>query len=110
MTFQKLKKKLLANFGCRAPGKFLPTFQGGRIVVVLCCLFLVGFGNVSPNVCSYYFSSVWVAVWPPFGKELLKRLTICSVCISTICYSSKFPFWSLGSDCSSSWSLHTCYF
>ena len=32
------------------------------------------------------FSSVWVAEWPRFGKELLTRLTICSLCILTICY------------------------
>ena len=25
------------------------------------------------------FSSVWVAEWPPFGNELLTRLTICSL-------------------------------
>ena len=25
------------------------------------------------------FSLVWVAEWPSFGKELLTRLTICSV-------------------------------
>ena len=31
------------------------------------------------------FSSVWVAQWPPFGKELPTRLTICSLCILTIC-------------------------
>ena len=37
-------------------------------------------------------SSVWVAERPPFGKELLTRLTICSVCISTICCFSYFPF------------------
>ena len=30
------------------------------------------------------FSSVWVDEWPPFGKELLTRLTICSLCILTI--------------------------
>ena len=28
-------------------------------------------------------SSVWVAPWPPFGKELLTRLTICFLCISS---------------------------
>ena len=27
------------------------------------------------------FSSVWVAEWPPFGKELPTRLTICPFCI-----------------------------
>ena len=32
--------------------------------------------------CVYIiFSSVWVAEWPPFGKWLLTRLTICSLCI-----------------------------
>ena len=30
------------------------------------------------------FSSVWVAEWPPFGKELLTRLTICSLFVLTI--------------------------
>ena len=30
------------------------------------------------------FSSVLVAEWPYFGKELLPRLTICSLCILTI--------------------------
>ena len=40
------------------------------------------------------FSSVWVAEWPPFGKELLTRLTICSLCILTIYNSiiSRFGF------------------
>ena len=39
------------------------------------------------------FSSVSVAEWSPFGKQLLIRLTICSLCILTICYISYFPFW-----------------
>ena len=39
------------------------------------------------------FSSVWVAEWPPFGKELLTRLTICSLYILPICDFSYFPFW-----------------
>ena len=38
------------------------------------------------------FSSVYVAEWPPFGKELLTRLTICSLCIMSICNLSYFPF------------------
>ena len=38
-------------------------------------------------------SSVSVAEWPPFGKKLLTRLTICSLCILTICNMSYFPFW-----------------
>ena len=43
-------------------------------------------------MCLYYFSSVWVAEWPPFGKQLLTLLTICSLCILTICNISYFPF------------------
>ena len=31
------------------------------------------------------FSSVSVAEWAPFGKLLLTRLTICSLCILTVC-------------------------
>ena len=51
------------------------------------------FGDVSLYVCLYYFSSVSVAECPPFGKKLLTRLTICSLCILTICNISYFPFW-----------------
>ena len=38
------------------------------------------------------FSSVSVAEWPAFGKYLLTRLTICSICVLTICNISYFPF------------------
>ena len=37
------------------------------------------------------FSSVWVAEWSTLGKELLTRLTICSLCILSICLFSCFP-------------------
>ena len=33
------------------------------------------------------FSSVLVAEWPPFGKELLNQLTLCSLCILTFNFS-----------------------
>ena len=39
------------------------------------------------------FSSVKVAEWPHLGKELLTRLTICSLRILTICNFSYFRFW-----------------
>ena len=39
------------------------------------------------------FSSVSVAEWPPFGKWLLTRLTICSLCVLAVCNISYFPFW-----------------
>ena len=38
-------------------------------------------------------SSVWIAEWISFGKELLIRLTMCSLFIWTICNFSYFPFW-----------------
>ena len=42
------------------------------------------------------FSSVLVAEWPYFKKELLPLLTICSLCILTLCNFSFFPFWFKG--------------
>ena len=36
------------------------------------------------------FSSVCVAEWPPFGKELPTRLAVCSHCILSICNCSYF--------------------
>ena len=38
------------------------------------------------------FSLVHVAEWPPFVKELLTRLTLCSLSILTISNFSYFPF------------------
>ena len=39
------------------------------------------------------FGSVKVAEWPPSGKELLTLLTICSLCIFSVCNFYYFPFW-----------------
>ena len=36
------------------------------------------------------FSSVWVAEWLSFGKELF---SICSLCILTFCDFIYFKFW-----------------
>ena len=65
------------------------------------CFFAVWFccqsiDDVSPYVCSDYFSSV--AIWPQFWNELLTRLTICTLCVLTVCYFSYFPFWVSGRD------------
>ena len=38
----------------------------------------------------YTFSSVWVAEWPPFRKELPARLAMC-YCILSICNIYLFP-------------------
>ena len=63
--------------------------------MVLCILF---FGvRVSVTFHIMYvriiFCLDWVAEWPPFGKELLTRLTVCSLCILNICNFSYFQFW-----------------
>ena len=54
-------------------------------------------------------------MWPTFGKELLTRLSICSLYfdynhVFVILDISHFCFFvsNFGSNCSSSWSLHTC--
>ena len=39
----------------------------------------------------YSFSSVSVAEWSPYGKQLLARLAICSHCILSICNIYLFP-------------------
>ena len=44
------------------------------------------------EVVHIIFSSVWVAEWPPFGKELPTRLTTCSHCGLTILGSSRLGF------------------
>ena len=58
--------------------------------------------------------SIWVAEWPPFGKELPTRLAICSHCILSICNFIHFPFRFRGRGdvfkCFGSSSLLTCYF
>ena len=51
----------------------------------LACFWCQSFGDVSPYVGSYIFSSVSVSEWPPFGKKLLTRSIICSRYILTIC-------------------------
>ena len=42
------------------------------------------------------FSSGWVAEWSPLGKQLLTRLTLCSLCLNTCDFSyflSRFEGW-----------------
>ena len=49
--------------------------------MVFCCVFLVSGFRCRFTLCVFILSfiSVWVAEWLPFGKELLTRLTICSL-------------------------------
>ena len=63
----------------RNRGALLPVF-GVSVTFHLMCFHII-------------FNLVWVAEWPSFGKELLTRLTICSLCILTMCDFSYFPFW-----------------
>ena len=51
-------------------------------------VFGVGFGDVSPYVCTDCF-----VFGLGLAKELLTRLTICSLCIMSICNYSYFQFW-----------------
>ena len=68
VPLQKLRARL-------APlNMFKPLFITARskAVVLLwfsvACFWCQSFGDVSPYVYSYYFSSGSVAEWPPFGK------------------------------------------
>ena len=42
-------------------------------------------------IVHYTFSSVWVAEWPPFEKQVPAQLAICSRCILSICIIFLFP-------------------
>ena len=56
-------------------GSLLPVF-GVRVSVAI------------PLVCVHViFSSVWIAEWPLFG------LTVCSLCVWTICNFGYFAVW-----------------
>ena len=56
-------------------------------------VFDIIFGDVSPyNDVEIIFSSVNVAEWPPFGTELLTRLTVCSLSFICIFSISRFGF------------------
>ena len=61
-------------------GSLLPVF-GDRDSVTF---YLMG-------VIILFFMSVWAVEWPSFGKALLTRLTICSLCIFTVFNFSYFP-------------------
>ena len=39
-----------------------------ELIFSVACFWCQSFGDVSPYVCSYNFSSVSVAEWPPLGK------------------------------------------
>ena len=79
-------------------------------VYVLAC-FGIQFLSCFHLLCVYDNQQVKGAGLRPFGKVLLIRFTIFSLCILTICKFSHFPFWfrgpDFGSDCISSWSLFT---
>ena len=60
----------------------------------LCCLFWCqSFGDVSPYVCSYYFSSVWVAECPPFGKKLLTIIFVFRLFVILVISRFDFEGW-----------------
>ena len=66
----------------------------------------------SPSVCLHDFLNKFkVAELPSFGTELLIQLTVCLLCIISMCNFDCFLFWfpdrDFGSDCKGSWSLFT---
>ena len=66
-------------------------FQGGTsLLTVFGVKVSMAFHHMFVNIIS---SPVYVAEWPPFGKELLYRLTICSLCSLTIYNFNYFPLW-----------------
>ena len=64
-------------------------FCCGSLLPVFGVIVLVVFRLVCVHII---FSSVWVAEWPPFGKELLILLTKHSLCIFVILVISCFGF------------------
>ena len=53
-------------------------------VSVLYCSFLMPVSVTFAHVCTDSFSLVYAAEKPPFGKELLFRLSVFSLCIKSI--------------------------
>ena len=76
---------------CRYPYVITSTLLQIRSTTAYITSLCFSFGDVSPYVCSYYFQFGLGAEWPHIGKKLLTRLTICSLCILTICNFSYFP-------------------
>ena len=68
-------------------------------------------GGAENRTSGHRVSSVKIADWPPFGKELITRLSIRSDRKLSICNFSYSPFWFRRRDFVSacSWSLLTLY-
>ena len=71
----------------KPPSNLLPTVPRR----LFCCGSLLPVCGVRVSICFTlcvfkFFGSVSVAEWLRFGKFLLIRLTICSLCNLTICY------------------------
>ena len=68
VPLQKLRVRLKFK---PPPHQYFITDRSKAVVLLwfsVTCFWCPSFGHVSPFVCSYYFSSVSVAEWPPFGK------------------------------------------
>ena len=88
---------MLSGFGFRVSVKF------HRMFVNIIFIF--------ESHIKYYFSSVCVAEWEPFGRDAHSVGHIFSLYFDYLLFKL-FPVWglNLGSICSSSWSVHTYYF
>ena len=97
MFWSKNKKKVYPckhqfyyiKVGCKGGFVTRTCFRDEKAVLLLWffvpCFWCQSFGDVSLMCVHIIFSSVWVAEWPPFGKDLLTRLTIRYLCILRIC-------------------------
>ena len=50
------------------PVKILSFAETDKRRFSVACFWCQNFGDVSPSVCAYHFSSVLGAAWQPFGK------------------------------------------
>ena len=64
---------------------------GGSDVVSVACFCVRASVIFHFMFVHYTLSSVWVAEWPHFGKQLPARLAICSHCLLSICNIYLFP-------------------
>ena len=68
ILFCELYRTFNGNSHYKLFASFLWEFLSVLLYFSVACFWCQSFYDVSPYVCIYYFSSVSVAEWPPFGK------------------------------------------
>ena len=83
----------------RPPPPVIFHITGHSNVILLICFSVFAWFGVSYCtvitlcVSRWYFFRIRNLKWSPFGKELLIRLTMCTLCILTACNVRYFPLW-----------------